>query len=275
MISDYRRTGDPNEIRYCCPFCPNGDIKYKLYFNTRLEIFHCFRCGKSGRKKELEKKLRGYIAYVEQKKQYVKKEKKEYIEMNGNSFIQRMAKNYWKSRGLTVEEQQMYNIKINPKRFSLVVPVRDENGIYVFDIERSLLKDTDTKYYFDPGCPKSKYIFNLDKAKSYPKIYLVEGIFDVMAIGGDGAGLFGKFLSNECLQKLKKIERIREIDIILDNDASKESYDLFNKLLPYFEVRIRDIRETEYKDISEFREKKGISIMKNWLHSKENPSKSV
>jgi len=275
MISDYRRTGDPNEIRYCCPYCPNGDTKYKLYFNTRLEIFHCFRCGKSGRKKELEKKLRGYITYVEQKKQYVKKEKKKYIEMDGSSFLQRMAKNYWKSRGLTSEEQQLYSIKINPKRFSLIIPIRDENGIHVFDIERSLLKDADTKYYFDPGCPKSEYLFNLDRAKNCSKIYLVEGVFDAMAIGDNGVALLGKFLSSECLQKLKNIERIKEIDIILDDDAPKESYELFNKLLPYFEVRIRDIRESGYKDISEFREKKGIFVMKKWLSGKDSDSKSV
>jgi hypothetical protein len=38
----HKISGD--ELQVCCPFCPDGDVKFKFYFNLKKEQGHCFRC---------------------------------------------------------------------------------------------------------------------------------------------------------------------------------------------------------------------------------------
>lgn len=40
-------TSRDDEVRVCCPAC--GDVKFHLYYNTTKGLYHCFRCGISGR----------------------------------------------------------------------------------------------------------------------------------------------------------------------------------------------------------------------------------
>jgi len=256
-----KRTGNPSEVRYCCPWC--GDTKYHLYLNTKYHVFFCFRCGSKGTETKLFQKLKLATVpeVVEQKPR--KREKPELIDIDGKGLLQMVAKRYWLKRGLTLQEMYDYDVKINPRRVSLVIPVKDENGIHVYNVERLLL-DSERKYYNEPGAKIHEYLFNLDKAKVFDRIFLVEGIFDAISIGKQGVAILGKYLSEKGLEKLRSLG-FRKISVLLDSDAAPEALVLWNRLLPFFDTEVLDISSTGYKDISEFRQKEGLCRMKEWL----------
>lgn len=47
------------------------------------------------------------------------------------------------------------------------------------------------KYYTMPGFPKSRVLYNLDKARQKPLVIVCEGIFDVFRVGDPGVCIFG------------------------------------------------------------------------------------
>lgn len=46
-LKKFPRLTNRGETRVCCPFC-GDDTKYHCYLNPYQNMFHCFRCGKSG-----------------------------------------------------------------------------------------------------------------------------------------------------------------------------------------------------------------------------------
>lgn len=266
----YKPTNKRGQIRICCPYCSDyGLVKDKgfhCYVDYKLQVFYCFRCNEKGRIAKLRKRMRcdfGSVEYVEPIISKKSNKVCKYMDLFGGSMLQLMALKYWYKRGFTDEEARHYNIQLDPEFGGLVIPVYDENGYYVFDVKRSILGSS-MKYYIDSGVNKSNYIYNLDKAKHYQVLYLVEGVFDAMAIGDNGCALFGKFLSDKSLNKLLRT-KVKKVNILLDRDAKLDSYILFDRLLPYFEVKNMEISKTPYKDISEFREKEGVVKMRQWL----------
>jgi DNA primase len=267
---DYKTTGDVNEIRICCPYCVNygktPDTEYHLYIDKKNKIFHCFRCNKAGVLAQLTDKLKYTPVFLpEPEKRIEYKKQEEYLDFFGNSLSQRIARKYWKSRGLTEQEAKEYQVKVDKNNFAIVIPVRDENGFKVYDIKRSCLKTNDRKYYIEKGSNKSKYLFNFDKAKEYKQIYLVEGVFDAISIGKQGVAMFGKFLSDTQLELLQHAIRVSKIGILLDTDANTEALNLFDRLLPYFDVSLLGLRDTGCKDIAEYREIHGKVSTFQWL----------
>lgn len=45
--SEFKTTTRDDEVRFNCPNC--GDVKFHLYYNLTKGLYHCFRCGISGR----------------------------------------------------------------------------------------------------------------------------------------------------------------------------------------------------------------------------------
>lgn len=277
IFVDYKKTGNRYEIRICCPFCVDRgfsvDKKYHLYVNTEFGIFHCFRCGESGRVEKLKRKLNfGFLNVSKREKSIESSVSRkvvstdvDYLDFFSESFIAKVARTYWVRRGLTLEQAKKYNIKINKTRLSIVIPVFDENSNFVFNIERMIFDDN-FKYYIEKGVEKSKYLYNLNNVKILDTIYIVEGVFDVFAVD-NAVALMGKFISDEQLKKLRNTN-IKKVIVMLDSDARIESYRLVNKLLPFFEVGRVDFGKSGFKDVSEMRQKIGLEKTLCWL--KEN-----
>lgn len=257
LDSEYKTTGLSNEIRFCCPWCV--DDGFHLYYNLTNHLYYCFRCGRKGKVRDL--KTQPYIEKPKKKKFELKQEK--FIDVIGDSFIQDLAIRYWHDRGLTDDELGVFNVKLNPERWSLVFPVCDEDGRHVFNIQRKIF-NIGNPYYIDANAPKKEILYNFNQAKKYERIYIVEGVFDVFAIGKNAVALFGKFLSKEHLELLRR-SSVQEIGIVLDKDAMTDAYGMFRTLEPRYRLRLYAVKPRGYKDIADFRQAEGHDAVLGWL----------
>ena len=258
-----KRTGNGDEIRFNCPFCveigKTPDIHYHLWLNTRLNIFHCFRCNKSGKINQIGKATRRTALY----ENMIMPENKENMQkkiscINFDDIINTVGMEYWFSRGLTYKEARKYKVRYDKKNNQIVIPIFDTDGREVSFIKR-IIFNVDNPYYFEKGFKKSNYLFNLNAVNS--NIILVEGAFDAIAIDPFGVALLGKFMSEKQLFKLRE-KNIKKIFVSLDIDAKMDQEIIINKLLPFFDVEALDI---DYKDFAEFRKKEGKNKIKKFL----------
>ncbi len=83
------------------------------------------------------------------------------------------------------------------------------------------------KYYFPPGSPKSKFIYNRDNCIMSDTIVITEGVTDAIRIGSNadigGVAIFGKCPSTRQTQILKIVFGKKRCVLMLDNDAEKEA----------------------------------------------------
>lgn len=74
------------------------------------------------------------------------------------------------------------------------------------------------KYYFPHGVKKAWALYNIDKARTYDTIFLVEGVTDAWAIGEQAVARFGKQLSGAQVQLLVNQCAGKHIIIVPDGD---------------------------------------------------------
>ncbi len=269
MIRDFKQTGNPEEIRVCCPRC--GDTKYHLYINIRLKLFHCFRCNYSGKYKE---DLIDEVLLLKTKKE-VKKEQKSYLRIPifnvKGTYLWKGIENVWYKRGFTLEDAKNYGILVNLNLCSLSIPVYDENQQIAFYVER-FLYPKDLKYLYPSNIKVSNFLYNFNRING-DFVILTEGVFDALAINVSfkkdvAVALFGKNLSETQMSFLVKKNGINKIFICLDRDALKESLIIQNKLMPFKETKI--IFFDFEKDPADFMKNKGREILKNFLIKEVN-----
>lgn len=97
------------------------------------------------------------------------------------------------------------------------------------------------KYFTSSGFKKSFCIYNLHVAATTDKIVVCEGVFDAISVGKSGVSLFGKSASLGQISLLRKFGKDKTIVILLDNDAEKESKNLFFRLSSHAKSGIFDI----------------------------------
>lgn len=262
--SDFKNTGKHTERRYCCPFC--ADRGYHLYYDMTFGLYYCFKCGAKGRIKRIDDLSVGLgnVENVDTEKEFKPKEKV-IVDVVGNSFIQKMALKYWKSRGLKKSELRKFDVKLNTVALSLLFPVYDENGIHIFDIQRKIYA-SDRPYYIDKFSEKKKYLYNLHQAKEFKTIYICEGVFDVISVGRNAVGLLGKVLTNEMVAKLEQT-KAKKLVVLLDVDAKKDSWSILQRLhsIRGKRIGILSIGNTGYKDIAELRQYKGKDAVRKFI----------
>lgn len=86
------------------------------------------------------------------------------------------------------------------------------------------------KYFTSPGMPKSRILYNLDRARQYPFVILVEGPTDVWRVGPPAVALFGKTLSTGQRQLLRETWSTGPIVVLLDGDAQEAASNLVEEL---------------------------------------------
>ena len=86
------------------------------------------------------------------------------------------------------------------------------------------------KYCTAPGMKKSKIIYNYDMAIKQDYVVICEGVTDVWRVGSSGVCLFGKKASVEQIKLIKEGWKDKDICLLLDPDASKESVALYENL---------------------------------------------
>lgn len=101
----------------------------------------------------------------------------------------------------------------------------------------------EAKYLNSPGMSKSQFLYNLDNARQYDVIAVVEGVTDVWKIGLWGTALMGKNMSESQCEQLCQAASERGAWIVLLGDAStdkddaaaawRDNFDRLGKRYPY------------------------------------------
>jgi len=234
-----------NEQSHHCPFCHHP--KKKLQVNLDTQQFHCWVCNARGRSiKSLLLKLNvdmyslNVIRDIYGEDEYNTDSKltenvilklplefkQLYITPKSINPHYNQAISYLKRRGIGMGDIIKYNIgycETGLYAGRIIIPSYDENDELNYFIARTYYKDENRKYK-NPPVNRDVIVFD-DMINWKEPITLVEGGFDAFSVKRNVIPLLGKFL----LPKLKNkiIERgVKEINIILDPDAVKESTEL-------------------------------------------------
>lgn len=236
------------EAVYFCPFCSH--YKKKLEINVRTQEWHCWICNSRGRSiRSLFYKLRAADTYVEELYRLIGKEWKrsdspvddlpknfalpeEFIPLwkpsKSSDFALAMA--YLTDRGITMDDILRYGIgycEAGEYRQRVLIPSYDGEGNLNFFAARTFYEDAVMKYKLPPW-PKDIVGFELFINWDEP-ITLVEGSFDALAVRKNVIPLFGTTMM--LAVQLAIIEhKVKRVNIVLDNDALKQSVNIFERI---------------------------------------------
>ncbi len=241
--SAYIRKGE--EAVYKCPFCTH--YKKKLEINVRTQEWHCWICNSKGRSiGSLFYKLKAKEIYFNELYKIIgkgwKKPDDDYkiqsfylpdefipLSKSSNSSDYAIAMAYLHDRGVIMDDIIRYNIGYceNGKyRKRVLIPSYDKNGDLNFFAARSYV-DSFYKYMLPPW-PKTIIGFELFINWNEP-IALVEGPFDALAVRNNAIPLFGTTLTLG-LKLAMVTNEVKRVNIVLDNDALKQSVDIYDSI---------------------------------------------
>lgn len=176
--------------------------------------------------------------------------------LNQSALSSVRAAEYYKSRKITKDSVIKYKLGYSEKQDMVTIPVYSPDGICIGFVGRSVegkvFKNT-------PGLPKSKTLFNLQRAKRYDKVFIVESSFDAIRleqVGVHAVATLGATISKEQRKLLKQY--FNQIILLADNDDAGKI--MSNKLkaefgsgcitpkLPDNVKDVSDMSDTELKD---------------------------
>jgi len=220
------------EQRMICPYC--DDETGHLYYSVQKRVYHCHKCGASGKgKPEAE-----VVREIEVDKRYKNTSiwtKPKTVGIFSNSIMAKKARQFLRSKGLFKSEVKKYRLAVAFDR--LLIPIYNDDGDMVYWIGRTLTGNRIK--YTNPPRPATDVVFKTFQGK-VDKAVVVEGFFDAVRVGRvlPAIALLGKELTEEKSKKV--IDNVsREIIIMLDSDAVKHSFRIYDKLRGYRHVSLR------------------------------------
>lgn len=122
-------------------------------------------------------------------------------------------------------------------RNQVVFLTHDDEGRYQYWNTRSIEKEPYIKSLNgmskDGEYSKRTVMFNLNLAKHYESLVLVEGVTDALTVGSQGIASFGKQVTDEQVKLLlASLKPAQKLYIMLDRDADKQASNLADKLYP-------------------------------------------
>lgn len=278
IISEF--LGDPkkiyenrSQVSWNCPICDDEKNKGNLEVNIEKSLFHCWSCGDSEGTHGALGKLFDKFGNKKQKKLFnvlkpetvQKKEKKnpkvklpegytKFNESNPIYPVRRQAMNYLKSRGITEEIIEKYQIGFCDKgdhSGRIIIPSFNTKEELNYYISRSW--DTKSRYkYKNPQAEKDKIIFWENLIDWDKDIYLVEGAFDGIFLP-NSIPMLGKHMSELLFETIYNKSK-GDIIICLDADAWDNSVKLYHELnggILYGRIKI--IKLPDDKDTADLR----------------------
>ena len=260
-LRDIDLTANVDQYVTHCPNCRmlgkrNDD--YKLSVSLEKNVFHCYRCGWSGRADQL---LQGYVngsALLRYKLDSIDtKQRARYTSSSGlliqaelidfdnvaikidRSFVN--AVEYLKSRHITFEEIQKYDIRIGQGRYRgrIVVPTFDLNNNVVYLVARDYVSENPEAKYINPqGSHKSFAVWNIQNVPVNGKVIVTEGVFSGIAANRNtpedvtAISIFGKALADTQARIIASKKPI-EVSFSFDGDVSlneiRNNYQILRK----------------------------------------------
>jgi len=269
-----------HQISFDCPVCSydikgldKGDGKGNLEVNYGDHVFKCWACAEThntkghlgwlierygGKKDKQYYELIRPDEFVRGEKNYKKLVlPKEYHRFDDISDVfpeKRRAINYLKSRGITEEIIDKYDIGFSFEgdyAGRIIVPSYNSDGELNYFVSRSWNPKTKMKYK-NPEADKEFLIFNESRINWEEDIWIVEGVFDGFFVP-NSIPLLGKFLNDNLWEVLYNKAK-KDIIICLDDDAWEDAKRLYYKLSGgKLYGRVKIVKLPEGKDLGDLR----------------------
>ena len=269
VLGTGKRTARGNQA-YTCPFCNHHKPKLEVNFSENKKGYnpwHCWVCNKKGTRisslfkqvkaspnkfEELFKLIGNETerdVVVTNKNLQLPKEFQSFKNITSSNIEGRTALSYLKSRGITNDDIEKYNIGYcTSGRYQnmVIIPSYDEQGKLNYFTGRSFEKDPYVKYR-NPETSRDIIPFELFINWKLPLV-LCEGPFDAIAIKRNAIPLLGNNIQSTLMKKIVT-STVEKIYIALDNDALKKSLKFAEKFIN--EGKEVHLVELEGKDPSE------------------------
>lgn len=230
-----------------CPFCSlnrgKEDRSQSLGLHVDSGDFHCFKCFERGIVQHVPEDLetRAKATRVADELQEKISLPEEYLPLWGSKTLAhdrpKSARKYLAER--RVSEQVALEAEIGvcvSGRYGgrIIVPIKDRRGELAGFSARCYQRDRQAgpKYLYPPGMNRRELLFNIaalwDRSANDRPVYVVEGVFDALALWPDAVACLGK-PSEAQVTQLAEVED-RPIVCALDGDAWREAEALALKL---------------------------------------------
>lgn len=245
---------DGNDITVSCPNCKIASKK-KLAINLETWKYHCWVCSSRGNslvsllKKHSSRDVVDYYRshFLNQSLIHADgidiTEEKVYLPDGFCPIVgtkklnpdQKAVVRYLNSRGLT--EQDLWRFRIgfsSDTRYSrrAIFASLDTEGEVNYFVSRTV--DNNSRFrYLNANTDKTSIIFNDADIDWDKKIYLVEGVFDLIALKENGTCLLGSSLTENSLLFKKLVANESEVVLCLDNDMVKKTGKIADLLTEY------------------------------------------
>jgi DNA primase len=247
---------DKCQISFDCPVCSydvkgleKGDGKGNLEVNYRHHVYKCWACSETHETHgTINKLVRKYGARDHLKKyrllipenRILKHENNHTItglpreftplDIERENFDYQKAISYLNKRNIDLNIIKKFNIgyaNSGDYRGRIIFPSYDEDNEINYYLGRSYDKYSKLKYK-NPEVSKMEIIFNEGKINWDSNIYLVEGVFDHIALP-NSIPMLGKVLNDVLFKKLID-KAAAKVIIVLDYDAKKDAIKLYKRL---------------------------------------------
>jgi hypothetical protein len=234
------RTKNKHEQFYKCPY--HDDKTGHLGVNTKLGIYHCFKCNISGRVKDLEIPVSNFDEFVENKlrpdqgRTIASSRASRLVELPYGcklvSVQSGLPYRYLSYREITDREMNLYRLHYcseGPFGGRIIIPIYEEEKLVYF-VGRTYLGGTPK--YLNAPVSKEEILFKTFEGNQ-ETVFVTEGIFDALRVGKafPAVSLLGKVATKAQIKKLAELAD--EIIIMLDNDAYVNAFNLKQKLEVY------------------------------------------
>lgn len=275
-----------DERSHYCPFCHHH--KKKLQVNLENQKWHCWVCDSKGRTisfllsklnvdyseiQKINSIYGGDGSYSKTKSEDESKIQlrlpKEFISLKDKPIeinpYYNQAIYYLKQRDIGIDLIQKYNIGYCEGGLydgRIIIPSYDEELNLNYFVARTFYDDDTVMKYKNPPVSRNVIVFENQINWNEP-IILVEGVFDSFSVRRNVIPLLGKFIPRILLDKIKE-KKVKEIIILLDNDAVNES----SKYADYFlknNIEVKNIIPSS-KDASDL----GFDYVNNLIKSTKN-----
>lgn len=238
-----------SQVSWNCPICDDDNNKGNFEVNIEKAVFHCWSCGDSEGTHGSLNKLFDKYGNKKQKKLYqvlkpetiVKKETRKkqlklpegYTKFKDSSLVypvRRQAMNYLKSRGITEDVIEKYQIGFCDKgdhTGRIIIPSYNLKNELNYFISRTWDLRSKVKYK-NPQEEKDKIIFWENLIDWNNDVFLVEGAFDGLFLK-NSIPMLGKHMSELLFETIyTKVKG--NVIICLDSDAWQNSIKLYHEL---------------------------------------------
>lgn len=242
------------ELNCYCPFHNNTRTPaFSINIETGAWLCRNDSCGEKGNLRQLWEKLRPNDRYpvtrTQSKVLIAEKERSEFLDeiqgmlnpelrdqvhdwTNAVDGLSREADDlqYMIDRGFTKGVLDQFEVGFNRKMNRIVIPARNERHQLVGLIGRAVDNEVYPKYKYTQNFPKKNILFNLNYAKTYKSVILVEGSLDCMKVFQAGypgvCAVLGSSLSDEQTELIEK----NFLSVVIFTDQDDAGYTLANNI---------------------------------------------